>query len=152
MKIALLVLFIFTLTACKDATKDVIPADADLTKITWQDYEKWCGGHNVVSDKNFVKIMGEKITWTGIIYKITPDRSVKNSREFTGKIIKIKMKDSGSLMSDITLRVPKALKGELDKLRAKDVVQFEGALSFLGGIDDHVIEITAVRKVRARKK
>ena len=151
MKTVLFACLILLFTACRNSTKDPVPKDADLNNITWKQYDDWCGNHNVISDRNFVKVSGKTIRWTGKIYKITPDRSVKKSREFTGKIIKVKMKGSKSLMSDITLRVPKEIKGQMDVLREKDTIQFEGTLSHLGGLGDHVIAITSVKKVRPGK-
>ena len=150
-KILLLLICVFSLS-CTESTKKVIPNSAELDKITWEQYREWCGGQNILGDKNFEKIMGRVITWEGIIYSKKHDELTANTRGLLPKIIRVKMKDSGSIMADVTLHFKETLEDKVKPLKKGDLIKFRGEVKYHGGLEDHIMEITDIKKIVPQKK
>jgi len=149
-KIFLLIMCIYCFS-CTETTKKAVPNSANLNKITWEQYKEWCGGQNIISDKNFEKLMGKTVTWKGTIYSVAVDANVEELRQFSPKVIRVKMKDSGSLMADVSLRVIKDQAAIVNTLKKGDYILFRGTIKYLGGMEDHILEVSQLKKTKEPK-
>ena len=155
MKTTILILMFFTLISCEETTKTVIPNDADLDKITWKQYDKWCGSKNIIGDKNFEKVQGKEITWVGYVVKRKKDSYAKKLKNFLEEVLIIKMEKSenplsdvtANLTSDLTLRLRKELADNLKKNKygKGDKILFRGTIAFFGDYQNHIIEVSNIK-------
>ena len=143
--ILILMPLVFMFSCTEQKTKESSPKLSDSMasqlkkKLTWADYQKYCGENNLYAAKNFEKIKGTKVTWKGQFYAMPKD--IKRSG-FADYIMKIKMPNSNNILSDLTLRIRNDHKKIGDKLKIKDEVLFQGKIMYRGeGIGDHVLEI-----------
>ena len=154
MKLASLFLFVLILTSCSESTNIAIPLKKDdkgqfisPETIPWKAYLKYCGPQNIQSKQNFVPLKGVTVTWEGTIYAIREDAGVKDSNNHAPKIIQVKMPDSGSLLSDVTLRLPKDSGKIYGSMKKDDKIVFRGKIGYLGSkLNDHIILVEKFKK------
>lgn len=154
MKFISLILFTVILASCSESTNIAIPLKKDdkgqfikPETISWKAYLKYCGPQNIQSKQNFIPLKGVQITWEGTIYAIREDAGVKDSRQHAPKIIQVKMEGSSSLLSDITLRLPKGSGNIYGSMKKDDKIIFRGKIGYLGSkLNDHIILVEKFKK------
>jgi hypothetical protein len=151
MRYFLLCSVLILISSCgKPAVRVELPKDFDLSKLTFKQYEKYCGPDNLFNKQNFKIIKDTKIVWDGTVYSVVKDDS---STSYADKIIKIKMKKSTSVLSDLTLRMPNDALKKIEKLQSGDLVKFWGRIAYIGSkLNDHVIVVDKYKFVRPKSK
>lgn len=153
-KLLLIATLFFVVIACRESTniplilkkneqgKDIRPETMD-----WKTFQKYCGPQNISCNTNFMKIKDIIVTWEGKVYAVREDDYVKNNSSFAPKIIQVKMADSSSVLSDVTLRLPPNTAAIYDALKKDDTIVFRGKLAYLGSkLNDHVILVEKFKK------
>ena len=161
MKYIVLTVFIFLLGSCSESTNITLPVKKDdrgkvlkVPSITWPQFHKYCGQQNIRNKENFQSVKNVVVTWKGVIYAIREDAGVKDSRSHAPKIIQVKMPKSNSMLSDVTLRLPKGSEKIYGNMKKGDTVIFRGKIAYLGSkLNDHIVIVTQYKKdPKAKKK
>ena len=160
MKFVVLLTVICFLGACSESTNISLPVKKDekgniikVPKITWGQYHKYCGAQNIRAKENFKSVKGVVVTWKGEVYAIREDAGVKDSRSHAPKIIQVKMAGTGSLLTDVTLRLPKGSEKIYGNMKKGDTVIFRGKVGYLGSkLNDHIILVDKFKKEAKKKK
>ena len=150
-KLLILAISLLFLCSCEEKTRLTIPDSADLSKISWTGFNKYCGPNNLKRAENFKKVKGQMVTWTGKVFSVKKDEGAEEMRNFDSHIIRVKMPGTKSLMADVTLRIPSSnIKHR--KYKKDDYVAFYGKISYLGSnLNDHIIEVEKYKKVNPKK-
>ena len=153
MKIYILILLCFFISACSESTNIALPkGDSKITKITWKQYQKYCGQQNIQNKHNFARIRGAQVTWSGTVYQITKDAGMEDNRNHAPKIIKVQMPNSKSLLSDVTLRLPKGSEKIYGNMKKGDKIIFRGKISYIGSkLNDHIVIVEKFKKDTKKK-
>ena len=160
MKYFVLSLLILLLGSCSESTNITLPVKKGpdgkpikIQKISWPQYHKYCGQQNIRNKENFASVKGATVIWKGTIYAIREDAGVKDSRSHAPKIIQVKMPDSNSLLSDVTLRLPKGSEKIYGSMKKGDNIVFKGKIAYLGSkLNDHIVLVEQFKKEPKKKK
>ncbi|MCM8534114.1 MAG: hypothetical protein NE330_23330 [Lentisphaeraceae bacterium] len=152
MRYLLLLMFpLFFFTSCGESTKVIVPEGADVSKVNWTNYHKWCGPNNLKRTENFKKVKGAKVIWVGKVYDVLKDAGMEDARTFSGNVVRVKMPKTNSLLSDVTLRMPKKETAH-NQYKRGDYILFEGKVAYIGSkMNDHIVEVTKYKKVKLKK-
>lgn len=154
MKFIPIILTVLLLVSCSESTKLAMPVKKDaknniikVSNITWSQFQKYCGPQNVRNKENFKSVQNAMVSWKGNIYSIREDAGVKDSRSHAPKIIQVKMPDSKSFLSDVTLRLPKGSEAIYGKMAKGDRIVFTGKIAYLGSkLNDHIVLVEKFAK------
>jgi hypothetical protein len=151
MKNIILSLALFLLFSCgENSTRLKVPDDIKTERLSFATYSKYCGPQNLNNTGNYKKFKGVKIVWSGTVYSVVKDDS---SPSYANKVIKVKMKGSSSLLSDVTLRMPNDSLNSISKLAKGDIVKFEGTISYIGSkLMDHIVVVSRYKFSKPKKK
>ena len=128
-----------------------MPEGTDVSKVKWSSYHKWCSPNNLKRTENFKKVKGAKVIWVGKVYDVLKDAGMEESRSFNGNIVRVKMPKTNSLLSDVTLRMPRNETAH-NQYKRGDYVLFEGKIAYIGSkMNDHIVEVTKYKKVKLKK-
>lgn len=160
MKYIALTVLVFLLGSCSESTNITLPIKKDsrgnvikVPKITWPQFLKYCGQQNIRNKENFKSVRDVVVTWTGTIYAIREDAGVKDSNNHAPKIIQVKMPKSNSMLSDVTLRLPKGSEKIYGNMKKGDNILFRGKIAYLGSkLNDHIVLVTQYKKEAKTKK
>lgn len=154
MKNFILILFCLIISSCSESTNIALPkGDSKIPKITWAQYQKYCGQQNIQNKHNFARIKGAEVTWSGTVYQVIADAGLEGSNSHAPKIIKVQMPNSKSLLSDLTLRLPKDTAKIYENLKKGDKIIFRGKIGYMGSkLNDHIILVEKFKKDTKKKK
>ena len=160
MKLVVLALFVFLLGSCTESKNITLPVKKDdrgeiikVPKISWAQFHKYCGQQNIMNKENFKSVQGVEVVWRGTIYAGREDAGVKDSRSHAPKIIQVKMPNSKSLLSDVTLRLPKGSEKIYGPMKKGDNIVFKGTIGYLGSkLNDHIVLVSQFKKEPKKKK
>ena len=160
MKFVAFAIFILLLSSCTESTNVTLPIKKDekgkvikVPKISWPQFQKYCGQQNIMNKENFKSIQNVVVVWRGTIYAIREDAGVKDSNNHAPKIIQVKMPDSNSLLSDVTLRLPKDSEKIYGSMKKGDNIVFKGKIAYLGSkLNDHIVLVEQFKKEPKKKK
>ncbi len=153
MKNFVLILFCLIICACSESTNIALPeGDSKIPKITWAQYQKYCGQQNIQNKHNFSRIKDAEVTWSGTVYQVAKDAGLEGSHSHAPKIIKVQMPNSKSLLSDVTLRLPKGTEKIYENLKKGDNIVFRGKIAYMGSkLNDHIVLVEKFKKVTKKK-
>ena len=153
MKKYILVFFCLIICSCSESTNIALPeGDSKIKKITWKQYQKYCGQQNIQNKHNFARIKGAEVTWSGTVYQIIKDAGLEGNSKHAPKIIKVQMPDSKSLLSDVTLRLPKGTEKIYGNMKKGDKIVFRGKISYIGSkLNDHIVIVDKFKKDTRKK-
>lgn len=148
MKNLFVILFCLLVSSCSESTNIALPeGDSKIPKITWAQYQKYCGQQNIQNKHNFERIQNAEVTWTGTIYQIVKDAGLEGSNSHAPKIIKVQMPNSKSLLSDVTLRLPRNTEKIYENMKKGDKIIFRGKIAYIGSkLNDHIVLVEKFKK------
>jgi hypothetical protein len=128
-----------------------VPDDLKLEKLSFVTYHKYCGPQNLQNTNNFkAKFKNAPIVWSGTVYSVVKDDS---SGSYANKVIKVKMKGTSSLMSDVTLRMPNDSLNAISKLNKGDLIKYKGTVNYIGSkLMDHIVVVSEYKTAKPKKK
>ena len=160
MKFVVLAFLVIFLGSCSESTNITMPVTKDdkgkvikKERISWAQFQEYCGQQNIMNKENFKSVQNATIIWRGTIYAIREDAGVKDSNSHAPKIIQVKMPNSKSLLTDVTLRLPKGSEKIYSSMKKGDNIVFKGKIAYLGSkLNDHIVLVEQFKKEPKKKK
>lgn len=128
-----LLVLLFVILGCggqnSSSTTNSASAGAEISTITWADYNKIYGSDAKTTDmqkeQSWKDFQGKRVAWSGEVAEVS-------NGAFGGLQVSIKM-DKATLVSDISLALKKEYEDAASKLTKGSKIKFVGTLKSYGG-------------------